>query len=348
MPPSRRRRYAIGTAAVVLVAAAVAVTVALHHSGPPAPPDARAAGVAVVVGNTVYLPDGRTVELPVPDGAQVGRVVIVPAGYLYDVSGSGAPASLRLAEGPGAYQDLGMLGNSDYRVSPDGRTAVVIALDAEWNGTTTAIDLATGTRKTNKTFETGTVINVAGDWALLRDDNSPNDTRATALWNYRTGAVVKGADPSFTEYGVLASGAVLRGIHVPPMGQPTGPLPSCYAVVPTAEFSAIQTGYCGREIIQQAWLSPTGDWALATVSGALPDGGDEMVMLRVADLAAGRWTPVALDPLAIPSEATFWDSPTSIVIWGEDDYLRCTTAGTCTDLHLPLTDHVAQTLGIPA
>ncbi len=329
---------------------AIVGVVVVHRSGRPAPPDARAAGVAVVVGDTVYLTDGRRVTLPLPEGGSIGQLEIVPAGYLYSyiVLAAGGPASLRLASSdePGSYQDLGLLGDSQYHVAPDGRTALVTAIDAQYNETIAAIDLATGKRRVEKAFDASEVIDVAGDWALLRNDDGPNDARATALWNYRSGAVVTGADPTATEYRVFASGAVLRGVDVPGVDEVTAPLPSCYAVVATADFaSTIQTGYCGTQVIKDAWLSPTGDWVLAIVAGTPPDAGDTLVMLRVTDLAAGRWAPVALDPSASMSAATFWDSPTSVVTSGDDDYLRCTTAGTCTDLHLPTTDMIAPTIG---
>jgi len=67
-------------------------------------------------------------------------------------------------------------------------------------------------------------------------------------------------------------------------------------------------------------------------------GTGATVLVRTADLHAGRWVPVRPD---VPSafDAQFWTADGALVLSGyqndTDRYVRCTTAGHCAPLALP-------------
>ena len=350
-PRSRTGRWRVitlfiagGIGCLALVAAGT-VAVVRHINHRP-PPDARAAGVPVVDGDTLYLVDGHHVRLPVPDGGRVTRLDIVPDGYLYVVDQRNGIKDLRLADraGTGAYRHLAELADDDFRVTPDGSTAVVVAMDAPYRKRAAAIHLETGERwVTTATMDWPSIVDVTNGWALLLDSGNPLDKPDTVLWNLNTGDITRATDPTIAEFGLLPSGAVLRGLHVPAWGADHADPPACYGVVPVSGYgSAKLDGYCGKQVIGLTWVSPTGEWALALMADR--GSGDYIAVLRLSDLEAGSWAPVGLKT-EMSSAVVFWDSPTTFIVPTTAGYQRCALDGSCQDLHLPLDIVVGRNIG---
>jgi hypothetical protein len=342
--PSRRSRRLVAIAVAVVVLVSVIVVVVsrrYHHDGPP---NARAAGVAVLDGSTLYLVDGRKIQLDTDQSP--AQAEVVPGGFLYNAFADDGSITLRLAEPPSGagFEDFGDLGDSQYTVSPDGTTAVIILGDAgpQAGNDVVAINLGTGVRLTNRTMTDPSIDGVAGDWVLLTYDIDAGKTydSPSELWNIRTGAVthLPGAG-EYHYYAVLPNGDVIRsrGFAQPGVVVPAGGT-VCYDIVPLgASASPAGSAYCGPTEVSGVWPSPDGTWALVETDS-------DVVLVRVADLRAGRWAPVHTDPGANPYYG-FWDSPTTVVMPDENGHERCSVNGTCRNLHLSAHDIPVPTLG---
>jgi hypothetical protein len=210
-PPAvaQRRRTALiaaGIAVASVVATIVAVTTWTHRF---VAPDARSVGAPVLVGDIVYLPSGRHTTLDLDPGASIGRLTVVPAGYLVEIYRQSADDidddfddaehELRFIYRNGSYWTVATAFDSDYRVTDDGQT-LVIAGSAGPDDAIRAIDIATQQEVRRIDDGYGIVDALGGDWALLSDDEVGQLWRKNELWNVRTGAVL----PFAGYIGVLA------------------------------------------------------------------------------------------------------------------------------------------------
>ena len=104
----RRRLWIIGSAAGV-VALVTALVVIVTRPHPFTAADARRAGVPVMVGATLFLPNGRTESFPLGAGDEFGQLAEVPDGLLAVIfhdepDAAGSSTDLRLIYPGGSYE----------------------------------------------------------------------------------------------------------------------------------------------------------------------------------------------------------------------------------------------------
>ncbi|HEU0239135.1 MAG TPA: hypothetical protein VFR11_07610 [Micromonosporaceae bacterium] len=356
-PVPRRRGWVFAAAAAVVIALLVTLIVIVTRPHPFTASDARRAELTVLIGGTLFLPNGTTTTLGI-DVRHVDELTVMPDGFLATVDpGPGATTAgtdLWLIHRGGSYQEIATSADSDFEVSTDGRTAVVRSVDAQNNVALRSIDIETGAQL--HTYGDGNqhVIAVRGDWALISDDGDGSSPQASVAWNIRTGTVVPFASSvGVTAWGVTPDGEVLRSIdteHAPPLT----PTHACYDLVApdhTATPAVIPTkptGYCARLDVTDATMSPDGSWVVLIPGTQSPGHG--VVAVRAADLHAGRWAPVNLDQAGGMSRPLFWDSATSFIAPYTNDaddagYERCSVDGRCHDLGIPGDAVIVRSLG---
>lgn len=179
-----------------------------------------------------------------------------------------------------------------------------------------------------------TLVAVQGDWVLLFDDDMPNNgPGVSAVWNTRTHATIgfTAAEP----FAIGSDGSVLRRT-LTTTGHP------CYAYTPPAEMRQ-PADHCGETDRPAGGsdggaLSADGQWAAVSISNR-----QSPVLVRTADLHAGRWIPVAL--AAPDGTPIYWDGA-DVIIGGDQSY-RCNTAGRCTRLAVPTDATIVPHAGFP-
>jgi hypothetical protein len=349
---SRRRRVwlalASGALVIGLVTAVVLTVGAIARRPHPfTADDAYRAGLPVIIGDTLFRPDGTSVSLRLPPGDRIGQFAVVPSGllalvYHQDPDDLGVELQIRLIRPTGASVDLATSVQGDFAVTPDGSTVVTtggsgVALQS--------IDIATA--KPLQAIRDGawSVVALNGSWALLRSATDGYVWRDSRLWNVRTGKVIPFATfYGVAPWGVTQLGDVLRAVDPDPPPRTDVPSRACVdlvtpvgtgrkATVPTAP-----TGYCGTFAVSDATVSPTGTWAVLTSWDQSPGHG--VVAVRIADLHAGRWAPVTIHEADGTDPPLFWDSFTSFIApyvtgSGGHRYERCSVDGTCHDLGIP-------------
>ncbi|HEU0239136.1 MAG TPA: hypothetical protein VFR11_07615 [Micromonosporaceae bacterium] len=353
-----RRQWIAAIAAAAVVALVVTlIVVANQPPGPVTTADARRAGVPVVVGDTLFRPDGTTTTLKLPGGDIITQLAVVPGGVvaLVDHQGpddAGVAVEVRLIPSDGGWEQLARPAENAFAVTSDGRT--VVAASGGAGIALESIDVTT--RRTLQLIGGNwSVAALNGDWALLRSNSDDYVWRDSKIWNVRTGMVVPFATSyGVTPLGVTPSGGVLRAVASNPSVQPNEPSPACLDVVAatgTGAAAAVPTtpsGYCGMFDLVDATVSPDGVWAVLiprTVTA-----GHGVVAVRTADLHAGRWAPVNLDQADGVSRPLFWDSPTSFIAPFTNDSSdtgveRCSVDGRCHDFVLPANAVVGQSIG---
>src|SRR5262245_22286855 len=204
----RRLWWVIGSGIVVAVVIAFVVTA----TGPLRPfsaADARRIRLPVVVGDTLFRPDGTRTALRLPTGDTIGQLAIVPAGllalvYHQDAEESGTELAVRLMRANGVWDEFATSVEGDFAITSDGGTVVISSPGVLWS-----IDVATSRQLHTIRDGSWSLVSLNGDWALLTSGSGDNE-----IWNVRTGAVVPFATIyGVTPFGVTARGDVLRGIE---------------------------------------------------------------------------------------------------------------------------------------
>jgi hypothetical protein len=321
--------------------------------------DARRAGVAVLIGDKLFLPDGTTTTLRV-DQDDIFQLTEIPSGFLANVHGTqfggdGFDDELRIIYPGGSYGTIAELASSDYYVTSDGRTVVVQPTVASGESPLRSIDLETGRQLHEFAKGSYYVASLNGDWAIVSPLGNAVHWTQSDVWNVRTGVVIPlASDQGVVAWGVTPTGAVLRAVNEDPTIRPDVPTLACLDVVtPTGSPKALavptkRTGVCRTFDLTYATVSPDGTWAVL-VPG-LVSAGHGIVAVRTADLHAGRWAPVVLDEVAGESSHLFWDSATTFVTpfvndRGDARYARCSVDGHCHDIGVPGTAMIASVYG---
>ena len=352
----RRLLWIIGSAAgaVALVTALVVIVTRPH---PFTASDARRAGVPVMVGQTLFLPNGTTESYPLGAGDEFAQLAEVPEGLLAVIyhdepDAAGSSTELRLVYPGGSYEEIATSLDSEYHVTSDGRTVVIRSSDAHGKLALRSIDIATDRQLHAIGDGSQYVVAVNGDWVLVTNMGNGADRQPSEIWNARTGAVVPFASYlGVAAWGVTPNGDVLRGVDLDASAQPDAPADACYDLVApigtatSATLPTTPTGYCGTLNVTEGMMSPDGTWAVLLAENKQSFGND-FVALRTADLHAGRWSPAAIIPAGAVSEPLLWDSGTSFIVPYTDDadhngYERCTVDGQCHDLGIPDTALIA-------
>jgi hypothetical protein len=156
--------------------------------------------------------------------------------------------------------------------------------------------------------------------ALLQDPSGDGTPTRAAVWNFRTGSLqTTGADIS--AWGMSDDGHALRGVG------------GCVDVVPvTDSLPVARTGWCGKA--SGGRISPDGRWASLDVPSA-DEQETSTVLVRAADLRAGRLSPVAtFGPDEI--DGLFWlTGDTFVVQTPQAGFLRCEAGDSCTAIAVP-------------
>ena len=351
-----RGRWTIGSA-VGLVGLVIALVVIVTRPHPFTAAAARRAGVSVMVGHTLFLPNGRTESFPLAAGDEFGQLAEVPDGLLAFIlhdepDSAGSSDDLRLIYPGGSYEEIATSLDSRYHVTSDGRTVVIRSSDADGNFALRSIDIATDRQLHTIGDGNQYVVALNGDWALVTSMGNGVDWQPSELWNARTGAVVRFASYiGVAAWGVTPSGDVLRGIDVDASAEPDTTADACYDLVApigtatSATLPTTPTGYCGTLNVTDGMMSPDGRWAVLLVDNA-KSGGNDFVALRTADLHAGRWSPAVIIHAGVLSKPLFWSSPTTFIAPYTDDadhngYESCSVDGQCRDLGIPDTALIA-------
>lgn len=357
---AKRRRRIIGSAAGVAalaIALVTALAVIVTRPHPFTAADARRAGVPVMVGQTLFLPNGRTESYPLGAGDEFGQLAEVPDGLLAVIShdepdAAGSSTDLRLIYPGGSYEQIATSLDNEFQVTSDGRTVVIRSSDAHGNLALRSIDIATDRQLHAIGDGNQYVVGLNGDWLLVTNVGNGVHWQPSELWNARTGAVVPFASYlGVAAWGVTPSGEVLRGINIDASAQPDTTADACYDLVApigtatSAILPTMPTGYCGTLNVTAGMMSPDGTWAVLLVDNEQSEGND-FVALRTADLHAGLWSPAVIIHVGGVSKPLFWDSATSFIAPYTDDadhdgYERCSVDGQCHDLGIPGTALIA-------
>ncbi|HEY7174743.1 MAG TPA: hypothetical protein VH442_07490 [Micromonosporaceae bacterium] len=335
----RRLGWLVGPGIVV----ALVITFVVTATGPLRPfsaADARRIGLPVVLGDTLFRPDGTRTALRLPPGDTIGQLAIVPAGLLALVyhrhaEGSRVELAVRLRRANGVWEEFATSVEGDFAITSDGGAVVI-----DSPGELRSIDLATSSQLHTIQDGSWSLVSLNGDWALLTSGRGDNE-----IWNVRTGAVVPFATViGVTPFGVTAGGQVLRGVMPDPQMQGDTPPRVCLDVVPPVgsgraiTVPTSPTGACGAFDLADANVSPDGTW-VAFMSEFSPSGVGAMV-LRTAELHRGTWAPVRVHETHGTVPLRFWDSPTTFIAQyvadgGGNGYERCSVDGRCRDLDVP-------------
>lgn len=177
------------------------------------------------------------------------------------------------------------------------------------------------------------VVGVAGDWVLLRGAQGGPGPSESAVWNLATGALTPTEEDTVWAWDLAADGYVLRRVDEPGAA-PREIASACIDVVEiSAPLTAGDSGLCGdpAQFLYGGDLSPDGRWAY------LSSGDPEFpgrFLLATADLRAGRWGPVELDPAI--GVLVYWDTDETFIAGDAlGSWHRCDTTGACERLALP-------------
>lgn len=319
-------------------------------SGDPAMPRAAAAvpapavntaGLAVLVGNELIRPDGTRRALDLPRGATAAAAAQVPGGWVVEAQAN-RQRTLHFYGNTGPGRRIGYV-RGIWDLTPDGRTLVAVGVTATpsttaVNPTISTYDLPSLRRRAQQRFAGGLgplIIGTSNDRVLLRQAQNTPRTTPGAIWNLRTNALRTTPPAWFWSLGGNAT--VLRRVdRLDARGRVVG---SCVDAVDAASGSIPlgNTGLCTpiARNTHTGMLSPDARWAALAVSTSAT-APPAIQLVRVADLRAGRWRPVALGPGRF---IQFWDSTSTMIvatIAGTNvTQQRCDTAARCTTLRLP-------------
>jgi hypothetical protein len=340
------------------MALVITIIVIVTRPGPFTAADARRAGVAVLIGDTVFLPSGSTTTLGLARDANVYELTVVRGGFLATVDEPDATTTgtdLRLIHPGGSYEEIATSADSHYEITSDGRTVVVRSTDTAGKVALRSIDVGTGRQL--HTYGDGDqyVASLNGDWAVVSSMGNARAWMPSELWNVRTGVVVPFASyDGVAAWGVSPDGDVLLGVDTDPAARPDSRAHACFDTVAPVNSGTQPTlptgptGYCGTFDVTDATVSPDGTWAVLIPQTDSPGHG--IVAVRAADLHAGRWAPVNLDEADGMSKPLFWDSSTTFIApyvtaSGDNRYERCSVDGRCRDLGVPGSALIAQSFG---
>ncbi|GGJ95100.1 hypothetical protein GCM10010123_26110 [Pilimelia anulata] len=321
----RRRAAAAAAGVAALGVAAAGVGVVAHElrgAGGTAP-----VRLDVVRGGAIEPAGGPPV--PLPAGAAVRALTRLPAGgwlVRYRPDGAGADELARLSAA-GTLTALGAV--RDARASADGAHVALLGPA----GPVRVLRLSDLAPVANLVVRPAPAAPVelarfAGDWLALR---SPAGGGAVAvrLWNYRTGVVRDGGASAAFD---LAAGWIARRIDGPAWPADG----ACLQVVPVAAVEP-GSGLCHprlRVAGAPLRLSPDARWLTAPAADDAGAGPPGPVLLRVADVRAGRWQPVAA--LSAGDEVVQWvDAERYLVRRAAGRYVVCDAAAACRPLATP-------------
>jgi hypothetical protein len=293
------------------------------------------AGVTVLMGNRIVLPDGTEVTLKAPADFTVLYAAHVYDGWLFYARGiaNGHQAAWNF------YQsDSGRVTRfgdpfAFVTVSVDGR--MVVAQSSGVDGLT-AYELPSlrrigGTRVDSRGAVGGGPV--GGGWAVLYNPSADNWVdRTTHLWNPSTGE--RRSHAAVDIWGVARDGMALRRV-------PDGTAAACVDVVPVADaLDAPHTGVCAAELRSNdmvGHLSPDGTWAVLT-NQASADGSWSWV--SVADIRNGVWRPAPLGvSLRLPGLFHFHGNRALVLYDTRSDAYLCSPPRPCTRLAPPDAAH---------
>jgi hypothetical protein len=332
-----------GVAVLLIVVGVVAAARRPVRVQPAEPMPVGEVGLDVWSGDVVQRPDGRRVTLALPAGTSVRTVTGVPGGWVVATSGEGDERALWFAPYDGESRWISTA-FGEHRVSPDGRVLVVVGLAPDGSGVA-AYELPSLTRLASTDFGvdaggTPTLVGVGGDRAVLTGSQGSPPWPETAIWNVRTGALHRTTGPAWA-VGFARDGRVLRRVDRSDAGaSASAGATACVDVVPMADTLPEQRGPLCTPVLattEPGMLSPDGRWALLPTTSSRAGEGQRTVLLRTAELNAGRWRPIPLDlpPFGAPR---FWDTDDSFVVerlGNPSEAYRCTATRGCVRLIMP-------------
>ncbi|WP_412749118.1 hypothetical protein [Krasilnikovia sp. M28-CT-15] len=292
----RRRATVAATAAAVVAATLTGSLIARPSASPPShpatspAPSTSAVRMDLLSRNTVFRADGSRVALGLPGGRSAKDAVRVRAGWVVTAQPvSGGKTEVWFVPDHGTARSAGTVFGG-VAVSPDNRV-LVVAHDASHVG---AYELPSLREIRRQTFEEGMgpgVLGATDDVALLDGGSGDGTPMRGAVWNFRTGSFTT-TRADIPAWGMSDDGQVLRRIG------------DCVDVVPvTVTVPSMHQGWCpthGPVEGRSGTISPDGRWASLDVRSADEQAEPTTVLLRTADLKAGRWRPV---PTGGPADA---------------------------------------------
>jgi hypothetical protein len=314
------------------------------------------AGLTVLGKNVLIRPNGTQRALTLPKGVDAVDASEVPAGWIVEAQ-SAAERTLWYFGPTGAGKRIGyVLGNWD--VTRDGRILVASAFTAAATKTVkpvvTAIDLPSLRTRAQQRYAGGVaplVVGVTADQVLLRQAQREAKATPAAVWQLSTNRLRATTVPAwYWSFGGTAT--VLR--RVDRLDAAKKVVGACVDAV-DGSGASIPTGLTGTCVaaaanVRNGLLSPDGKYAvlLSAPAAATSKASPSTLVVRTADLHAGRWRPVALGAGRF---VQFWDSPTSMivaVVAGEKITMqRCDTAAKCTALRLPAAAGTGAAILVP-
>lgn len=286
-----------------------------------------AAGVAYLRGNSVVEPDGSVTRLAAPPGTHVSATTEIADGYVFGADNGYVYLQAH-------NRSVRRVAAGQFVVSSDGRRLAVMG------------DTRVSVFALPSLFDLGTfqfpgatpggpsVTAIRGDWVLLFDEDMPaQPPGVSVVWNLATHATVSFA--ASEPFAVGTDGSVLRRVLNPADV-------SCYDDTPLPALRLSSGGYCGGVDrvaggVDAAALSNDGQWAAIAVSNR-----QSTVLVRIADLRAGRWNAVRLP--ASSGTPIYWDG-SDVVIGGDHSY-ACNLAGRCDALAIPRDATIVPRLGV--
>jgi hypothetical protein len=305
-------------------------------------------GVGISGGPAVVrMPGGGTVTLPTPPGTDIGDVVRVPGGWVFErVDGDQTQRPVDsvwyLPDGGTPRKVTAVVGG--FAVSDDGTVLVVAGVGSGQDVAAYRLPSLTVIRQT--TFAVGdglgpVVHSYHADWVLLAAVSGEPGPSPAELWNVVTGAVVPFAiHDGVWGIGVSVGGAVLREVF--PYGSAT--VSSCIdLVIPGTTVPTGLTGFCSADapVADEAWLSPTGQWAV------FHNGDGTEYVVATSELDAGG--DLHVDYIPPDASVLFWDTNYTFVAMpkpGPDNaYYYCDQRGRCSRFDITPDGIPVQVLG---
>ncbi len=300
------------------------------------------AGLAVLTRNVLVLPDGTRRSVALPGGAAAAFAAQVPGGWVIEGQANRV-RTLYFMAATGTPRRIGYV-RGTWDVTPNGRTLLAAGLTATqttgaMDPTVNAYELPSLRLLGQQRFVGGSGPVIAGstnERVLLRQGHPTPQTTPAAIWNLRTNTLTTTTTPAWV-WSLAGPATVLR--RVDRLDANKRVVSSCIdAVDATSGTIALgPTGMCAAVArnTDGGLLSPDGQWAALAVSSAA-NTPPAIQLVRVADLRAGRWQPVAL---GTGKFVQFWDTPTSMIVatiaGTTVTQQRCDTSARCTALRLP-------------
>ena len=271
--------------------------------------------VKYLIGNTMDGTDGSRIRLAAPASTTITAATEIPRGFVF----SADDGYVYLQARDGSRRRVGA---GQFTVSHDGTRLAVMS------DVTVSIYTLPGLQRLGAYAVPGatpggpSAVGVNGDWVLLFDADQPSDgPGATVVWNVTTHASARLTDV----YPLaLGTGGELLQRALTASGRP------CYALA--AENNRHGTGVTCAPTARPAGgvdsgaLSPDGRYAAISVSNRIAP-----VMVRTADLRAGRWKPITLP---VSSGMPLYWAGMDVVIGGDATY-RCSVTARCARLPIP-------------